>query len=86
MIEMQAQEIQYFYWQQSRALTMDDIRGPIDVEAHARDTNMLIDNNVIENVAANVVLKEIHTPIHKWPFIVLLSPIPIVQSLITERT
>jgi hypothetical protein len=89
MIEKQVQEIQHLHRQQSRALTVDDIRRPIDVEAHAHDTNMLIENNVIENVVAIVttgILKDIHTPVHKWPFVVLPPPIPIVQSLITEGT
>ena len=70
----QVQEIQHFHQQQSHALTVDDIQGFIDVEAHAHDTNMLIDNNVIENVVATItvgVLKDIHTLVRKRPSIAL---------------
>jgi hypothetical protein len=68
---------------------VDAIQGPIDLEAHAHETNMLVDNNVIENVATTVtagVLKDIHTPVCKWPSVALLPPSPILQSLSTEGT
>jgi hypothetical protein len=52
----QVQEIQHLRQQQSHAFTVDDIQGFIDVEAHTHDTNMLIDNNVIENVVATVTV------------------------------
>jgi hypothetical protein len=38
------------------------------LDAHAHDTNMLVDNDVIENVVATVtarVLEDIHTPVGK---------------------
>jgi hypothetical protein len=59
------------------------------VDAHAHDTNMLVDNDVIENVVAIVtagVLEDIHTPIRKQASVVLLPPSPTVQSLNTEGT
>jgi hypothetical protein len=63
--------------------------GPIDVEAHAQDANMLVHNDVIENMVATVttgVLKDIHTPVSKQPSIALPPPSPIVQSLKVEGT
>jgi hypothetical protein len=56
------------------------------VDAYAHDTNMLVDNDVIENVVATVtvgVLEDIHTPIRKRASIALPSPSPVVQSLNT---
>jgi hypothetical protein len=84
VIAKQVQEIQHLCRQQSHALIVDDIQGPIDVEAHAHDTNMQIDNDVIKNVVATIttrVLKEIHTPVCKQPSVALLPPSPIAQSL-----
>jgi hypothetical protein len=63
-IAKQASEIQLLCRQQSRAPTVHDVGGPFNVDAHAHDTNMLVDNNVIENVVATVtagVLEDIHT-------------------------
>jgi hypothetical protein len=67
---------------------VDDVLGPLNVDAHAHDTNMLdnIDNDVIENVVAIVtvgVLEDIHTPVHKRAFVALPPPSPAVQSLNT---
>jgi hypothetical protein len=47
---------------------MDDVRGPFNMSAHAHDTNMLVDNDDIENVVAIVtvgILEDIHTPVCK---------------------
>jgi hypothetical protein len=44
------------------------------VDAHAHDTNMLVDNDVIENVVATVtagILEDILTPVRKRAFVVL---------------
>jgi subtilisin-like proprotein convertase family protein len=68
---------------------VDDVRGPLNVDAHTHDTNMLVDNDVIENVVATVivgVLEDIYTPIRKRASVALLSPSPVVQSLYTEGT
>jgi hypothetical protein len=75
--------------QRSHTLIVDDIQGPIDVEAHAHDTNMLVVNDVIENVVAIVtagVLKDIHTPVCKRLSIALPRPSPTIQSLNTKGT
>ena len=59
------------------------------MDAHAHDTNMLIDNDVIENVVATVttgVLKDIHTPIHKRASITLPLLSLVVQSLNSKGT
>ena len=56
---------------------MDDIQGPINMEAHAHDINMLAKKDVIENVVAIVtarVLKDIHTSHCKRPSIALPPP------------
>jgi hypothetical protein len=82
-------EIQHFHRQQSHAAIMDDVRGPLNVNAYAHDINMLVDNDVIENVVAIViaaVLEDIHTPVCKRASIVLPPPSPAVQSLNTEGT
>jgi hypothetical protein len=67
-IAKQALEIQLLHRQQSCAPTVHDVGKPLNVDAHANDTNMLVDNDVIENVVATVtagVLEDIHTPIRK---------------------
>jgi hypothetical protein len=59
------------------------------VDAHAHDTNMLVDNNVIEIVVATVtagILEDIHTPIRKRASIALPLLSLVVQSLNTEGT
>jgi hypothetical protein len=88
-IAKQALEIQQLRRQQSHALTMDDVRGPFNVDAYGHDTNMLVDNDVIENVVATVTagaLEDIHTSVHKRASIALLLPSPTVQSLNTDGT
>jgi hypothetical protein len=87
VIAKQVQEIQHLCRQQSHALIVDDIQGPIDVEAHAHDTNMLVDNDVIGNVVATVtagVLEDIHIHVCKRSSVALPLPSPIVQSLNTK--
>jgi hypothetical protein len=67
-IAKQALEIQLLRQQQSHAPTVHDVEGPLNVDAHAHDTNMLVDNDIIENVVAPVttgVLEDIHTPVRK---------------------
>jgi hypothetical protein len=47
---------------------VDDIQGPIDVQGHAQDANMVAYNNVIESVVYIVsigVLEDIHIPVRK---------------------
>jgi hypothetical protein len=59
------------------------------VEAHAHDTNMVVDNDVIENVVATVtatVLEDIHTLVCKPPSVALPLPSPTRQSLNTKGT
>ena len=68
---------------------MDDIQNPTDDETHAHDTNMLVDNDVIENVVATVtggVLEDIHSPNRKRPLVLLPPPSHMVQSLNTKGT
>ena len=51
------------------------------MDAHAHDTNMLVDNDVIENVVAIVtagVLEDIHTPVRKQASVVLFPRSPAV--------
>jgi hypothetical protein len=88
-IAKQALKIQQLRRQQSHALTMDDVRGPLNVNAHAHDTNMLVNNDLIKNVVATVttrVLKDIHTPVCKQATVALSPSSPTVQSLSTKRT
>ena len=57
------------------------------MDAHAHDTNMLVDNNIIENVVAIVtagVLEDMHTLVHKLASVALLLPSLAVQSFNTE--
>ena len=52
------------------------------MDAHAHDTNMLIDNDVIENVVATVtvgVLEDIHVQVCKQASVVLPPQSPAVQ-------
>jgi hypothetical protein len=59
------------------------------VDVHAHDTNMLVDNDVIENVVATVtagVIKDIHTLVLKRPFVAQPPPSLVVQFLNTEGT
>ena len=89
IIAKQALEIQLLYWQQSHAPTMQDVGGPLNVDAHAHDTNMLVDNDVIENVVVTVivgVLEDIHIPVRKRASIALPPRSPTVQYLDTEGT
>ena len=68
---------------------MHDVGGPLNVDTHAHDTNMLVDNNVIENVVAIVtagILEDIHTPICKRVSIALPLRSPTVQYFNTEGT
>jgi hypothetical protein len=88
-IAKQALEIQLLCRQQSHATIVHDVGGPLNVDTHAHDTNMLVDNDVIENVVATVtagVLEDIHTPVRKRAFVALPPPSPIVQSVNTEGT
>jgi hypothetical protein len=87
VIAKQVQEIEELRRQRSHASTMDDIQNPTNDETHAHDTNMLVDNDVIENVVAIVtagVLEDIHSPIRMRPSVPLPPPSHIVQSLNTE--
>jgi DNA/RNA endonuclease YhcR with UshA esterase domain len=62
------QENQHLHQLGSHDLVMDDMQGPIDVEAHAQVANMLVYNDVIENVVATVtagVLEDIYIPVQK---------------------
>jgi hypothetical protein len=89
VIAKQVQEIEELHRQRSHASTVDVIQNPTDDETHAQDTNMLIDNDVIENVVATVtygVLEDIHIPIRRRPSIPLPPPSHTVQSLNTEGT
>jgi hypothetical protein len=66
-----------------------DVGGPLNVDAHAHDTNMLVDNDVIENVVATVtagVLEDIHTPVRKRASVALPPRSPAVQYFNTEGT
>jgi hypothetical protein len=86
VIAKQVQEIEELRRQQSHASTVDDIQNPTDDEIHAHDTNMLVDNDVIENVVATVtagILEDIHSPIRRRPSVPLLPPSHTVQSLNT---
>jgi hypothetical protein len=88
VIAKQVQEIEELCCQQSHASTVDDIQNPTDDETHAHDTNMLVDNDVIENVVATVtygVLEDIHSSIRRRPSIPL-PPSHTIQSLNTEGT
>jgi hypothetical protein len=88
-VAKQALEIQLLRWQQSHAPTVHDVGGPFNVDARTHDTNMLVDNDIIENVVATVtdgVLEDIHTPVRKRAFVALPPPSPAVQSLNTEGT
>jgi hypothetical protein len=88
-IAKQALEIQLLRRQQSHAHTVHDIGGPLNVDAHAHDTNMLIDNYVIENMVATItigVLEDIHTPVRKRASVPLPPPSLAVQSLNIEGT
>ena len=52
-------------------------------------TTMLVDNNVIENVVATVivrVLEDIHSPVRRRPLVPLLPPSHIIQFFNTEGT
>jgi hypothetical protein len=89
VIAKQVQEIEELRRQRSHASTVNDIQNPTDDETHVHDTNMLVDNDVIENVVATVtygVLEDIHTPICRRPSIPLPPPSHTVQSLNTEGT
>jgi hypothetical protein len=89
VIAKQVQEIEELHRQRSHASTVDDIQNPTDDETHAHDTNMIVDNDVIENVVATVtvgVLEDIHSPIRRRPLVPLPPPIPTVQSLNIEGT
>ena len=60
---------------------MDDVQRPFNTDAHAYDTTILVDNNVIENVVANVtagVLEDIWIPICKQASIVPYPPSPTI--------
>jgi hypothetical protein len=87
-IAKQALEIQQLRWQQSHALIVDDVQGPLNVDAHAHDTNMLVDKDVIENVVVIVtvvlVLKDIHIPVCKRASVALPPPSPAIQFLNIE--
>jgi hypothetical protein len=88
-IAKQALEIQLLRRQQSHAPTVHDVGGPFNVEAHAHDTNMLVDNGVIENAVAIVttgVLEDIHTLVCKQASVALPPPSSTVQSLNIEGT
>jgi hypothetical protein len=88
-IAKQVEEIHRLYRLGSHAFAMDDIQGPIDVEAHAQDTNILVENNVKENVVATItarVLEDICTLVCKRPSVVLPPPSPTIQSLNMEGT
>jgi hypothetical protein len=88
-IAKQALEIQLLRRQQSHAPTVHDVGRPLNVDTHAHDTNMLIDNDVIENVVATItagVLEDIHTLVRKRASVALPPPSLAVQSLSTERT
>ena len=59
------------------------------MDTHAHNTNMLVDNDVIENVVAIVtdgVVEDIETPVHKQASIALPPPSLAVQSLNTDGT
>jgi hypothetical protein len=89
LIAKQVQEIEELRRQCSHASTVYGIQNPTDDETHAHDTNMLVDNDVIENVVATViygVLEDIHSPIRRRPSIPLPPPSHTVQSLNTEGT
>ena len=80
-------EIQLLRRQQSCAPTVYDIEGPLNVDAHTHDTNMLVDNDVIENVVATVIariLEDIHTPIRKQASIALPPRSLVVQYFNTK--
>jgi pterin-4a-carbinolamine dehydratase len=85
-ITKQALEIQLLRRQQSHAPTVHDVWGPLNVDAHAHDTNMLVDNDVIENVVATIttgILEDILTPVCKRASVVLPPPSLAIQSLNT---
>ena len=68
---------------------MHDVGGPLNVDALAHDTNMLVDNNVIENMVATVIariLEDIYTPVRKRAFVALPLPSPAVQYFNTKGT
>jgi hypothetical protein len=59
------------------------------VDAHAHNTNMLVDNDVIENVVAIVtagVVEDIQTPVRKRASVALPPPSPAVHSLNIDGT
>jgi hypothetical protein len=59
------------------------------VDAHAHDTNMLVDNDVIENVVATVtagVLEDIYTPVCKRASVALPPRSPTVQYFNSKGT
>jgi hypothetical protein len=88
-IAKQALEIQLLRRQQSCAPTVHDVGRPLNMDTHAHDINMLVDNDVIENVVATVtarVLKDIHTPVRKPASIALHPQSPAVQYFNTEGT
>jgi hypothetical protein len=88
-IAKQALEIQLLRRQQSHASTVHDVGGPLNVDAYAHDSNMLVDNDIIENVVATVtarILEDIHTPVRKRASIALPTPSPAVESLNIEGT
>jgi hypothetical protein len=66
VIAKQDQRIQHLCWLGSHALAVDDIQGPIDVEAHAQDANMLIHNDVIENKVTIVTIVTTITQRHSY--------------------
>jgi hypothetical protein len=68
VIAKKVQEIEELRRQRSHASTVDDIQNPTKNETHAHDTNMLVDNDVIETVVATIaagVLEDIHSPIRR---------------------
>jgi hypothetical protein len=71
VIAKQVKEIEELRRQRSHASTMDDIQNPTDDETHVHDTNMLVENDVIENVVATVtvgVFEDIHSSICRRHF------------------
>ena len=68
---------------------MHDVGGPLNVDAHAHDTNMLVDNDVTENMVATItagILEDIHTPVYKQASVALPLRSPTVHYLDTEGT
>jgi hypothetical protein len=68
---------------------VDDVQGPLNVDAHDHDTTMLVDNDAIENVVATItigVLEDIRTLVRKRASIALPPPSLAAQSLNIEGT